>query len=334
MKSIFKIIYFYISVVWTTIAMSQNLVPNPSFETHSTCTGILEIRYYGNTPDIVHPWYSPNTATPDYFNSCANWTNSVPSNEIGYQQARTGNAYAGILAYYYDGSLLNYREYLGVRLIDSLLAGNTYCISFYLSVTPYLNNTYTRSFSLNKIGVYLSNIPAILPNSFQNYYNLPYTPQIVSDSNIYLTDTLNWTEISGEYHAHGGEKYITIGNFNDDANTDTLFMATNHLQGSKSAYYFIDDVSLIKCNVGVEENEEETLKIYPNPATNSISITTNNEQLKTIYIVNVYGEKVMYQQVTVNTQQLSIDVSSFAKGIYFLEAETEKGIIRKKLVKE
>ena len=52
---------------------------------------------------------------------------------------------------------------------------------------------------------------------------------------------MNWVKISGIYTAHGGEQYITIGNFKLDTQTDTLRVNT---LGDYTAYY-IDDVSVI-----------------------------------------------------------------------------------------
>jgi gliding motility-associated-like protein len=72
---------------------------------------------------------------------------------------------------------------------------------------------------------------------------LAVTPQLINDEIANpLTDKNNWTKFSGTYVATGTESYITIGNFNDNASTDTNFIGGGSYPGS---YYYIDDVSIV-----------------------------------------------------------------------------------------
>jgi len=68
------------------------------------------------------------------------------------------------------------------------------------------------------------------------------TPQIQLYGNPVVLDTLDWVKVGGIYTAHGGEQYITIGNFQDDKNTDTISIESTDDNG---AGYGIDDVSVI-----------------------------------------------------------------------------------------
>ncbi len=80
-------------------------------------------------------------------------------------------------------------------------------------------------------------------------------------------------------------------------------------------------------NVGVNEiGNNEEISIYPNPATNEITIEIKEKGSISIY--NVLGKMI------IETKEKKIDVSGFAKGIYFIEVTTAKGIERKKFVKE
>ena len=73
----------------------QNLVPNPSFEEYNTCPNI--------NPDIgsSNNWINPTGYSPDYFNSCDPNANnySIPENAYGFQFAKSGVAYAGMITY-------------------------------------------------------------------------------------------------------------------------------------------------------------------------------------------------------------------------------------------
>ena len=75
--------------------------------------------------------------------------------------------------------------------------------------------------------------------------------------------------------------------------------------------------------------------IYPNPATNKISIETksNLQGETTICIFNMNG--ALLQQEKFQSQNLiELDVSALAKGFYLIKIQTNKGIETKKLVVE
>jgi gliding motility-associated-like protein len=205
----------------------QNLVPNWSFEDTVGCPYTFSQIYFSP------PWYSPTQGSPDYFNTCNSTTTSfgVPANAFGNQNPKTGQAYAGM--YVFGISPANAREYIQVQLLDSMKAGKKYCVTFYTSLSDYSNQ------AISNLGLYISSqqvtSTSILP--------LPVTPQI-NNTNGYLINKVEWTLISGTYIAVGGEKYITIGNFLDDANTDTTsFGGIN----GQHAYYYIDDVTVEEC---------------------------------------------------------------------------------------
>jgi gliding motility-associated-like protein len=71
---------------------------------------------------------------------------------------------------------------------------------------------------------------------------LNVVPQIANPTGSFITDTLNWTEVSGTFTATGNEKYLTIGNFLNDAATNTVVV--NPTSAYTVTYFLIDDVSL------------------------------------------------------------------------------------------
>ena len=201
-----------------------NLVPNPSFEDTIACP------HNANQLGNASGWYV-SRESPNYFNECAFITDgsSVPYNMAGYQYAHSGTAYCGFAAYSRVGA--NYREYFTCQLIHPLITGTKYKVSYYLS----LANSFVN-LSCNKIGLLFSTINYNLSNPAPvgNY------SQFCTDSII--TDTLNWVHIESSFIADSDYVYITVGNFFDDTNTDTIYIplsdgaSTCHRQITKTYF--------------------------------------------------------------------------------------------------
>ena len=81
-----------------------------------------------------------------------------------------------------------------------------------------------------------------------------------------------------------------------------------------------------------EKNYLNGIIIYPNPASSIFTVSTEVEKIKELSVINVLGEEVLKETLAENTAR--IDVSSLAKGMYFIQVQTEKGVSIKKLIKE
>ena len=69
-----------------------------------------------------------------------------------------------------------------------------------------------------------------------------YTPQV--QINRMLTDTGNWVLLQDTFVAHGGERYMCIGNFKPD-NLLQWQLVDSIRNLPIASYYFYDDVKLI-----------------------------------------------------------------------------------------
>ena len=83
------------------------------------------------------------------------------------------------------------------------------------------------------------------------------SPQINNNTNVILSDTLGWMRIEGIFTANGTENHVTIGNFKDDNNT--LGITTNFQTTLISAWYHIDDVSIIAMEITAYAGNDATL---------------------------------------------------------------------------
>ncbi len=300
-----------------------NLVPNWSFEIDSLCP------WNGSQIEFAPPWHSAG-GNPDYYNACDGMgltTAGVPLNWGGYQFAKTGDAYAGFFCYYILSSPppVEAKEYLQVKLIDSLTTNRKYCISFYINLATTLAQTY-HNVAITEMGMYISDT-AVFRN---DQLTLPFIPQIKSPVGVFLNDTLNWTEISGTYTAHGGEKYITIGNFNNP--TDTFNMPNNNNNTVVVSYYFVDDVTVRDCtNDGVGELEDkEYFSLFPNPNNGNMTLDYKLDQGQTgnLTIYDITGKLVSNHKFNSAATSMVIDESNLNAGAYFYEIKVNDSKIK------
>ena len=76
---------------------------------------------------------------------------------------------------------------------------------------------------------------------------------------------------------------------------------------------------------------EKIFSIYPNPATNSITISAN-ETIEQIAIFDIKGSLIFSQSY--QQKSTSIDVSNFAKGIYAVKVVSLKNSSVQQLIIE
>lgn len=200
-----------------------NLVPNPSFESSSAIP-----TSYDQVPLAV-PWNNPTLATPDYYHALAPAASGVgvPNNDLGSEPAHTGVAYVGIHA----RPVNVWREYVEIPLLAPLIAGTTYQVSFYVSLSD------RSRWAVDRLGAHLSVGPV---GPLGIIAEIPVTPQV--NASGYITTKNGWVQIQGAYTAGGGEDHLVIGNFFDNAATIPL---TGQGGLFDFAYYYIDDVEVV-----------------------------------------------------------------------------------------
>ncbi len=297
------------------ICSGQNLVPNGDFEQYYGCpTNWSQI-------DSAKFWTSPTIlGSPDYFNQCtAFWGVDVPNNNWGHQLTHSGVGYCGLLLY--QLTIPNNREYIQTPLNISLQSSTCYHFEMYVNLGNFCQ------FATEDIQVYFSDT---IITGVGGYYSLPLVPQI-SNISSNLFDTLNWTLVSGNYNAIGGENYLIIGNFKNDSSTN-IINSGGTIQSN--AYVYIDDVSLIVCeNNGVTNYSNEIIiNIFPNPVTDKFTIAINNNEPTEIILYDLSSRKILQQTFTNST---TINTEQLAKGMYLYTVRNRNGIIKNgKVIKQ
>lgn len=101
---------------------------------------------------------------------------------------------------------------------------------------------------------------------------------------------------------------------------------------SQDAFVFmIDDIKIetIPSGVGVNDIANSQFRVYPNPATNAVTISGQVE-LTQVRIMNYTGQMV-YQSV-VNAMETTISTGDLAAGMYLLQVHTNEGWSTQKLM--
>ena len=86
-------------------------------------------------------------------------------------------------------------------------------------------------------------------------------------------------------------------------------------------------LSFYYSETGVQDNAEDKVGIYPNPANEKITIEAQN--INEIYISNVMGQKIY--ETSVNDDQVVVDVNDFPSGIYMIRVVTDEYEVTKRI---
>lgn len=104
-----------------------------------------------------------------------------------------------------------------------------------------------------------------------------------------------------------------------------LWLANN----SSDSLYQID-IDYFASGVNNLTPTQNELTIYPNPASNEITIISEQIVINNINIININGKSVK----SFNQNKRKINVADLANGIYFIQFYTDEKIINKKFIKQ
>lgn len=201
----------------------------PNAGTTIACGGTL-----GNVPSV---------GTSDYYYICNGAGNG----------AHSGNGYAG--AYFYTQTTAGtgyaergYREYISEAMNTPLVAGKTY------TMTMWVKRDATYSFATSNIQVLFNNTALS-----QTGFNAIVSPagQIVNMASSPVTST-SWVQLSATFVAGANYSRMTFGNYVPVGSSNASNQnPSQNVAMYRSAYYFIDDVSIKPIN---------SITVTPNPA--------------------------------------------------------------------
>ena len=89
------------------------------------------------------------------------------------------------------------------------------------------------------------------------------------------------------------------------------------------------DCVFVDFSIGINEAEFTQVNLYPNPSSGIFNIELTSGEEAQMDVLTISGQ-VIYSNKINGIEK--IDLSTFAKGIYYLSIKNEKGLINRRLI--
>ncbi|HMR29287.1 MAG TPA: hypothetical protein PKE21_17555, partial [Flavobacteriales bacterium] len=276
---------------------------NWSFEDTAYCTT-------ANNPILVAPpWFSANYATPDIYNMddspCGVYMD--PNQTIGaicYQAPYDGNRFAG--AYVWQ-NLTELKDYMEVRLTESLLPGQAYRVAMEISLPDCWKH------AVNTLGAYFS-ADTVFDATLPIPGALPVTPQAIFHNPDFYTDEVAWMHVEDTIVASGGERYMVIGSFTDNASTSTIQVPGNN--SFPHAYYYFD--AIVVEEIGEVQSAVDQMVVHSGQGWLSVH-WPSSLVVERLALWDLRGRRVLESSVREPNTRVLVDVNELARGTYVVE---------------
>ena len=214
---------------------------------------------------------------------------------------------------------------------------------------PATNSVTLKNFGssdVNISGYWFCNFPA-----YAQVSNMTSTSLLAPGEEINIASSINFATADGEFGLYNTnsfastaamEDYIQWGNANHQRasvavakgiwesntfiNVAPPFEYTGN--GSQDGVAFWSTLSIN------ELEQQNTLKIYPNPSNDVLNVQIYTAALNgTLEVYNVLGRQVVSQSLSLN-ETLTVDVSDWNDGLYLVKISTENGEETKRFIKQ
>jgi len=135
-----------------------------------------------------------------------------------------------------------------------------------------------------------------------------------------------------------GEIVTVVAIANDDYNfinwtQGGIEVSTNIMH----SFTITEDVELVahfELKNAIETVNADGIKVYPNPTSGQLKITTSDYQISDMRLFDITGRQMsVVGQSEIGQSEIAIDLSHLESGIYFLRIQTENGAVTKKIIK-
>jgi len=250
-------------------------------------------------------------------------------------------------------NLLNDLDLTGNPLLEELRCWENQLSSLDLSQNPNINYiscfdnqltniNLTNTFNLDTLGCHLNPLEELInitdcqnlrtlysPNTLLGELDLSQNPILY---NVTLGDNPNLEMVNIKNGNNTGMSSFTVfncPNLSCVVVDDPLANNDNILFGPNTNATLVSSVE--ECNLSITENElQQIITVYPNPASTILNINTNNIEIIKIELYDVLGKKVLGKNGTIN----QLDISNLDNGLYLVNIQTAQGVLVKKILKQ
>ncbi|MBK0384071.1 T9SS type A sorting domain-containing protein [Pedobacter sp. SD-b] len=299
------------------------------------------------------------------FNAFKQITNTQPknSNVLDYTSANITNSIRQILAFRKQGSdkvylnLSNFTDVAEQITITLKKSDNTdYPIKSLTTVTTSVTQTEgttNETFTPNVTSYTITTEPFSV-NTLTFTVDDPSLPVELISFNVNKTST-NTVELNWNTSSESNNDYFTISHSTDGKTFQLLDKIKTKGNGSKpnhyrfvhnnpnigNNYYQLHQVDLDGTSkdlgiraVNLSLNKQSSFVAYPVPAKDFVTVNFNGNLYRSITVSDVTGKVVYSQNIASNATKVSINLSAYQKGLYFLRGLTDSSIDVIKILKE
>jgi phosphatidylserine/phosphatidylglycerophosphate/cardiolipin synthase-like enzyme len=183
------------------------------------------------------------------------------------------------------------------------------------------SNTYTAYSTLSPV---MGNKLKIYTQSSSIYHN-----------KFVIVDACN--QLSDPQVLTGSHNWTSSADTKNDENTVIVHDATIaniYYQSFYQNFYSLSG-TLSACTVtDINENSlsDNLINIYPNPASDKITVKNNSDELQEVSIYSINGQLMIQKEI--NSPEMNIDISSLSQGIYVIRISGNSNSFVTKMIKE
>jgi acetyl esterase/lipase len=190
-------------------------------------------------------------------------------------------------------------------------------------------DAFTTAANINNSGyeglnVFNTPSPSTTPNLFGEAYEEEGSPWDWWDNATY--DAI-FQAVQGAPAGYGAANSI-LGNPDMSATKGNLYIDT--IQGYLNPRIYV--ALGLGISTGMNEVIDASTEIYPNPANNSLNIVSYAAGINSVKIYNLNGQEVLNTKV--NANQIKINTSRLANGLYILDIKYNNTSVKRKLIIE
>jgi hypothetical protein len=112
----------------------------------------------------------------------------------------------------------------------------------------------------------------------------------------------------------------------------SIYIAINCVSDDQFGFA-IDDFKVTSGTLSSDNFFAENLKIYPNPAENTVTLNSHTSLIERVTLTDLNGRVVLSKNINA-LQDIQLNISNLNTGLYFISVQTDKGIGTSKIVKK